>query len=73
MADFCKQCSIETFDKDFEELANLMPAEKYNAEEGIGALALCEGCGPVVVAIDGTCLGNCMNPEHGTTQEGEAA
>jgi len=62
MADFCKQCSIETFGKDYGDLANLGPAE--NLKPGEGWLALCEGCGPICVTHDGTCISNDC-PEHG--------
>lgn len=51
MADFCKQCSVEMFGSDTRDLAGLMSAEKYTDE--VGALALCECCGPVVVDIEG--------------------
>ena len=51
MADYCKQCSIGNFGQDFEELAKLLPEEKYTSE--IGALALCECCGPIVVDYEG--------------------
>lgn len=51
MADFCKECSIEMFGKDFGDLADLLDPEEYT--EDIGALALCESCGPIVVDIDG--------------------
>lgn len=62
MADFCKQCSIEIFDKDFEELANLGGAHKL--AEGEAWHALCEGCGPTLVND----LGECVDPhcdKHG--------
>lgn len=51
MADFCKHCSEAMFGEDFRELAYLMAEDKYT--EDIGALALCECCGPIVVDIDG--------------------
>lgn len=54
MADFCTQCSIEHFGKDFKELANLMPAEKYTDEAG--CVTICEGCGETIVDIDGKCI-----------------
>lgn len=62
MADFCQTCSLASFGTDFQELAKLMPPEKYDAEHG--ALALCECCGPVVVDYNGKrmtedCLTSC--------------
>lgn len=56
MADFCRQCSIEHFDKDFGDLANLGGGRKL--EPGHGWLALCEGCyhgAGCLVDEDGTC------------------
>lgn len=50
MADFCKQCSLFLFGKDFGDLANLGdgPLDK---DEGYSAL--CEGCGGVLVDLEG--------------------
>ena len=54
MADFCKQCSIETFGEDFKELANLGPEGEL--KPGEGWMTLCEGCGFIIVSQDGTCI-----------------
>lgn len=51
MADFCRTCLLAHFGDDTKDLANLMPPEKYTEE--VGALALCECCGPIVVDIEG--------------------
>lgn len=52
MADFCNTCARASFGGDtIGDLARLMPAEAYTAE--VGALALCECCGPIVVDING--------------------
>lgn len=51
MADFCKECCIASFGFDTKDLANLLPPEQYTND--VGALALCECCGPIVVDIDG--------------------
>lgn len=64
MADFCKQCSIEMFGKDYMELANLGPVDTLTPGEGW--VALCESCGHTVVAQDGTCIADWC-PLHGTT------
>lgn len=52
MADFCQECSIVTFGSDTRDLAELLSDPKEYTEE-MGALALCECCGPVVVDING--------------------
>lgn len=54
MADFCKQCSIDHFGKDFEELAGITDPELW--QEGKAAVAICEGCGPIQVDPDGNCV-----------------
>lgn len=54
MADFCKQCSIELFDENFGELANLVTEAQFN--EGKVAFVLCEGCGSTTVDHTGTCI-----------------
>lgn len=62
MGDFCQQCSIEIFGKDFKELANLMPPEKY--DENHGCVTICEGCWETIVDIDGKCIYK-FCPKHG--------
>lgn len=58
MSDFCKQCSIEHFGEDMRDFANLMEPKEYS--EGFGAAVICEGCGFVVVDINGKCIStNC--------------
>lgn len=47
MADFCKQCSIDTFGKDHGDLAGLITEQ--DTKEGYGMWVLCEGCGPAWV------------------------
>ena len=53
MADFCKQCSEEMFDRDFKELA----ITNKNVER---IYTICEGCGCTVVDRDGVCIGTCL-------------
>ena len=55
MADFCRDCSIAIWGKDFRDMAQLMPQEGYSNEPGneAGALVLCECCGPIIVDING--------------------
>lgn len=57
MADFCKQCSIEIFGKDFGELAGLTTVEDW--ANGKAVVALCEDCGPIQVDPDGNCITDC--------------
>ncbi|MDW9491735.1 hypothetical protein [Sinorhizobium meliloti] len=54
MADFCRQCSIDTFGEDFGDLAALSTVE--DTEKGLYAVVLCEGCGPTQVDHEGTCI-----------------
>ncbi len=59
MADFCTDCSIEMFDKDFKELAGLSTEEDTKNE--LYCMALCEGCGPIQVDHTGKCIsGDCL-------------
>lgn len=65
MADYCKQCSIQTFGSDYQELARL-------CDPGDTTQALCEGCGPLErwgVWVDHT--GKCV--DELCTKHGEAA
>lgn len=51
MADFCKQCSIEIFCEDFNDLAGIStPQDTANK---LYAHVLCEGCGPILVDHNG--------------------
>lgn len=57
MADFCKKCSIEHFDRDYGDLADLGFPKK--AKPGKGWAAICEGCqhdGGCIVDDSGLCL-----------------
>ena len=51
MANFCRDCSIAMFGRDFGDLAGIS-TEKDTAE-GRYARTLCEGCGYVLVDHDG--------------------
>jgi len=60
MADFCKECSIDHFGKDYGELAGLVTKEQW--ELGNAACVICEGCGFIQVDPEGNCIGdNCLN------------
>lgn len=63
MADFCRQCAIETFGMDAGDLRGVGEhASKLTNETGFPTL--CEGCGYNFVDHMGQCLGKCLNPEH---------
>ncbi len=62
MADFCKQCSIDMFGKDFGDLKGITNQTDLN--EGLAASVLCEDCGPIQVDTDGKCITNCIK-SHG--------
>lgn len=47
MADFCKQCALDTFGEDAGDLAGL--STPGDTEAGLFSVCLCEGCGPVQV------------------------
>ncbi len=54
MADFCKQCSYDTFGKDFGDLAELTQLENWL--QGLAQCHICEGCGPIQVDPEGNCV-----------------
>jgi hypothetical protein len=59
---FCKACSVDTFGKDFRDLAGQVPEDDVGTD-------LCEGCGAIFVNHDGDCLStDCLckgQPGHG--------
>lgn len=69
MADFCKACSEEHFDKDFGELAGITTGEAF--ADGRAAVVICEGCGPIQVDPEGRCISvDCRL--HGESSEAKA-
>lgn len=67
MADFCKQCSIEMFGEDGEDLKGISDRTltKEEKEKGLGWSAICEGCGFIIVNDEGECITeNCLK-RHG--------
>jgi len=67
MADFCKQCSIDVFGKDFEELAKITTEENW--KKGKACCVICEGCGMIQVDPDGNCVSkDCFH--HGEVGHG---
>lgn len=67
MADFCKQCSIINFGKDFEDMKGITIIEEWN--EGKAKLVICEGCGGIQIDPEGNCVSkDCLEkdkPGHG--------
>lgn len=57
MATFCRDCSLAIFGSDGRDLAEIFPPEAYvntgPKEERMGALVLCECCGPICVDFNG--------------------
>lgn len=58
MADFCKQCSIEHFGKDYGDLKRTGARRLTEGERraGMAWRVLCEGCGPTFVNDEGECV-----------------
>jgi hypothetical protein len=66
MADFCRQCSLETFGKDSQELANLSMPE--DTAKNMYPVVLCEGCGSIQVNHLGACVSqDCLEMGHPDT------
>lgn len=63
MAEFCKQCSIDIFSKDFEDFAGLSTEE--DTKKQLYALVLCEDCGPCQVDHTGECISSDCYKQHG--------
>jgi hypothetical protein len=67
MADFCRACSLEHFDKDYEDLRGATTSDMQN--KGKFAVVICEGCGCIQVDINGSCISeDCSlkgQPGHG--------
>ena len=63
MADFCRQCSLELFGKDFGDLANITKKRDY--KKGLAVVVLCEGCGYIQVDPKWNCISKDCLKEHG--------
>jgi hypothetical protein len=66
MADFCKECSIELFGEDFQDLAGI--TKKKDFANGLRAIVICEGCGLIGVDPDGKRVGPKETASKGTKQ-----
>lgn len=62
MADFCKQCSIEMFGKDFGDFKGLI--SRWKSWKGYGVPVLCEGCGFILVNHKGKRIKTFYNQEE---------
>ena len=67
MADFCKQCSIDLFGKDYGDLSGL--CTKFDNVKGLYACVTCEGCGPNQVDWEGRCISHCYNKHDECKEE----
>ena len=67
MADFCKQCSIVLFGKDFGDLANLGNGKPLPKDHGWSAL--CDECGPILVDNEGRCISDCLHHHHQSLED----
>ena len=63
MADFCKQCSLEIFGFDNQDLAGLNPEISLKEDEGF--VVICEGCGATLVNHEGECINTECLKKHG--------
>lgn len=59
MADFCKRCSLDLFDKDYGDMKGLCGVDEV-------ALVLCEGCGQCWVDSEGRCTSTDCLKKHGS-------
>lgn len=57
MADFCKQCSIDSLGEDYKDLAKITTLEDW--QSGKAVCVICEGCGFIQVDPEG----NCVSPD----------
>ncbi len=63
MASFCKQCSVEVFDEDYDDYAGLTTPEQ--TAEGLFCVVLCESCGACQVDHTGKCISSDCLEKHG--------
>lgn len=57
MAEYCKQCSLEEFGIDHNDLAGLTTPN--DTADGKYEYVICEGCGFSIVDHTGTCVADC--------------
>lgn len=66
MADFCKQCSLDLFDSSGDFVGITTEEDERN---GLYAVVLCEGCGPIQVNSKGECISVDCYEKHGLKKE----
>ncbi|MDW9531939.1 hypothetical protein RWE87_13735 [Sinorhizobium meliloti] len=66
MADFCRQCSIDTFGEDYRDMAGISKPEDTAQE--LYAQVICEGCGVTSVDHEGVCVSPACMEKHGVKQ-----
>jgi len=54
VADFCKQCSVDSFGEDYHDLAGI--STEADTKAGLFATVICEGCGFIQVDHEGRCV-----------------
>jgi len=66
MGDYCKQCSIELFNKDYGDMACISTSVETDAK--LYPIVVCEGCGKIQVDHLGNCVSNdCLKKGHNET------
>ena len=68
MADFCTQCTLDTFGKHGSDLSGLNTLEEQS--KGLYPVVICEGCGIIQVNHNGDCISpNCLKHHGDPTNE----
>ncbi len=63
MADYCLECSISLWGRDYGDLAEQSTVE--DTEAGLYTVDICEGCGVIQIDHTGRCVSkDCANPQH---------
>lgn len=63
MADFCKQCSIYEFGRDYGDLAGGSTQE--DTQNNLFCVVICESCGVIQVDHEGRCVSQDCLKHHG--------
>lgn len=63
MSDFCKQCSIDIWGEDTEDMKGI--SNEQDTLNNMYALVLCEDCGPCQVDHNGKCVSPDCSKTHG--------
>lgn len=64
MAEYCKQCAMEEFGEESNDLAGI--SKPKDTAKGLYANGLCEGCAPNLVDHTGLCVSADCARKHGT-------